>query len=119
VPQLGTAYIDSVNGISFWGLNDIVHGVTYGYVFPPLADNSTEFIGEIVAPIDTQWAGVSPTGTMLQSLLLVAWRNGNSICIHPAHPNRPSYDWSKLYTLEMGVSLPELYHMANHDWWHE
>ncbi|KAG6873702.1 hypothetical protein C0995_012164 [Termitomyces sp. Mi166 len=77
--QLGTAYTDPDNGITFWGLTDAVHGVTFGYVFPPLADNSTEFIGEIVAPIATEWAGVSPTGTMLQSLLLVAWANGNSI----------------------------------------
>ncbi|KAG6897590.1 hypothetical protein C0992_013266 [Termitomyces sp. T32_za158] len=76
--QLGAAYTDPVNGITFWGLTDAVHGVTYGYIFP-LVDNPTEFIGEIVAPIDTQWAGVSPTGTMLQSLLLVAWPNGNSV----------------------------------------
>ncbi|KAG6820015.1 substrate-specific activator of APC-dependent proteolysis [Arthromyces matolae] len=77
--QTAAAYTDPDNGITFYGITDAVHGVTYGYVFPPLASNSTEFIGEIVAPIATKWAGVSPTGTMLQSLLLVAWANGNSI----------------------------------------
>ncbi|KAG6828939.1 substrate-specific activator of APC-dependent proteolysis [Tricholoma furcatifolium] len=77
--QSAAAYTDPDNGITFWGITDPTHGVTYGYVFPPLADNSTEFIGEIVAPIDTEWAGVSPTGTMIQSLLLVAWANGNSV----------------------------------------
>lgn len=73
------AYTDPDNGITFWGITDPVHLVTYGYIFPPVADNSNEFIGEIVAPINTLWAGVSPIGAMLQSLLLVAWPNGNSI----------------------------------------
>ncbi|KAF8874745.1 hypothetical protein BD779DRAFT_1678607 [Infundibulicybe gibba] len=62
--------------------SDPVHFVTHGYVFPPLDSTgatATEFIGEIVAPIGTKWAGVSPNGAMLQSLLLVAWANGNSI----------------------------------------
>ncbi|KAG6918085.1 substrate-specific activator of APC-dependent proteolysis [Tephrocybe rancida] len=77
--QTAAPYTDPDNGISFWGITDAAHKVQYGYVFPPLADNSDEFIGEIVAPIATKWAGVSPTGTMLQSLLLVAWPNGNSI----------------------------------------
>ncbi|KAG6833025.1 substrate-specific activator of APC-dependent proteolysis [Tephrocybe sp. NHM501043] len=77
--QSAAAYTDPDNGITFWGITDAAHKVQYGYVFPPIADNSDEFIGEIVAPIATKWAGVSPTGTMLQSLLLVAWANGNSV----------------------------------------
>ncbi|KAG6918092.1 substrate-specific activator of APC-dependent proteolysis [Tephrocybe rancida] len=81
--QAGSAYTDPDNGISFWGYTDPVHQVTYGYVFPPLAASgsaqSNEFIGEIVAPIATKWAGVSPGGSMLQNLLLVVWPNGNSI----------------------------------------
>jgi len=54
-----------------------VHGVTYGYVFPPVG--STEWIGEIVAPINTKWAGVSPRGSMINNLLIVAWPNGNNV----------------------------------------
>lgn len=80
--QAGGAYVDPDNGISFYGYTEPAHGVTYGFVFPP-ADSTgslaTEFIGEIVAPIATKWAGVSPGGSMLQNLLLVAWANGNSI----------------------------------------
>ncbi|KAJ3567244.1 hypothetical protein NP233_g6490 [Leucocoprinus birnbaumii] len=80
--QAGGPYVDPDNGISFTGYTDPVHGVTYGYVFPP-ADSTgslaNEFIGEIVAPIATKWAGVAPGGAMLQNLLLVAWPNGNSI----------------------------------------
>ncbi|KAF8905671.1 hypothetical protein CPB85DRAFT_1437210 [Mucidula mucida] len=75
----GAQYIDPDNGITFWGITDAVHKVTYGYVFPPADSGSTEFIGEIVAPIDTAWAGVSPKGAMLQTILLVAWANGNNV----------------------------------------
>jgi len=56
--------------------------VTYGFTFPPLVTtglNSSEFIGEIVAPIAAKWAGVSPGGSMLHNLLLVAWPNNGKI----------------------------------------
>ncbi|KAF8066812.1 cellobiose dehydrogenase [Lyophyllum atratum] len=79
----GGPYTDKDNGITFWGYTEPVHGVTYGFVFPPLAAvggaQSNEFIGEIVAPIATKWAGIAPGGNMVQNLLLVAWPNGNSI----------------------------------------
>ncbi|RDB26844.1 Cellobiose dehydrogenase [Hypsizygus marmoreus] len=78
--QAGGPYTDPDNGITFWGYTDPVHQVTYGYVFPPLGGaQANEFIGEIVAPIATKWAGAAPGGSMLQNLLLVAWPNGNSI----------------------------------------
>ncbi|KAF8874747.1 hypothetical protein BD779DRAFT_1678609 [Infundibulicybe gibba] len=80
--QLATKYTDPDNGLTFWGITDPVHFVTYGYVFPPLNSTgvtATEFIGEIVAPIGTGWAGVSPNGAMLQNLLLVAWAYEDSI----------------------------------------
>ncbi|KAL9714475.1 substrate-specific activator of APC-dependent proteolysis [Leucoagaricus gongylophorus] len=56
--------------------------MTFGYIFPPLDSTGSlanEFIGEIVAPLDARWAGVSPGGQMLQNLLLTVWPNGNSI----------------------------------------
>ncbi|KAJ2927968.1 hypothetical protein H1R20_g9137, partial [Candolleomyces eurysporus] len=73
------SYVDPDTGITFWGITDPVHGVTYGYVFPPLDTDSDEFIGEIVAPIESKWVGASPRGGMLNNLLLVAWPNGDSI----------------------------------------
>ncbi|KAF9561718.1 cellobiose dehydrogenase [Agrocybe pediades] len=85
LPLLGSAfaqgapYVDPDNGITFYGYTDPVHSITYGFVFPSLASNSQEFIGEIVAPIANKWAGISPGGQMLHNLLLVAWPNGNSI----------------------------------------
>ncbi|KAK0463351.1 hypothetical protein IW261DRAFT_1625625 [Armillaria novae-zelandiae] len=77
--QLGTQYVDPDNGITFFGLTDPVHGVTFGYVFPPLEAGATEFIGEIVAPIATEWSGVSPGGAMITNLLLVAWADGEDV----------------------------------------
>ncbi|KAF8958430.1 hypothetical protein BDZ97DRAFT_1906522 [Flammula alnicola] len=90
--QAGGAYVDPDNGITFFGYTEAAHGVTYGYVFPPFVQtgsNSTEFIGEIVAPIATQWAGVSPGGAMLNNLLLVAWPNAGQI-VRPVLTDLPS-----------------------------
>ncbi|KAF9525707.1 cellobiose dehydrogenase [Crepidotus variabilis] len=77
--QSGGPYIDPDNGVTFYGITEPAHGVTYGFVFPPLDQNSTEFIGEIVAPIAAGWAGVAPGGSMLRNLLLVAWPNAGKI----------------------------------------
>ena len=80
--QSASNFVDPVNCYQFTGLTDPVHDVTYGFTFPPLAtsgSNPTEFIGEIVAPVDAQWVGVALGGAMLQDLLLVAWPNGNDI----------------------------------------
>ncbi|KAF9524951.1 cellobiose dehydrogenase [Crepidotus variabilis] len=77
--QAGGAYVDPDNGITFYGYTEPAHGVTYGFVFPPLGSTSNEFIGEIVAPIAGAWAGVSPGGSMINNLLLVAWPNAGKI----------------------------------------
>ncbi|KAK0199858.1 hypothetical protein DFS33DRAFT_1399343 [Desarmillaria ectypa] len=98
--QLGTQYVDPDNGITFYGLTDAVHGVTYGYVFPPLASGATEFIGEIVAPIATKWSGVSPAGAMVQKLLLVAWANGGKVV--------SSARWATDYTQPLAMVGPIL-----------
>ena len=77
-----STYVDPDNGITFTGYTEPAHGVTYGFTFPPLVttgQNSTEFIGEIVAPIAAKWVGVSPGGSMLHNLLLVAWPNAGKI----------------------------------------
>ncbi|KAG5635006.1 substrate-specific activator of APC-dependent proteolysis [Sphagnurus paluster] len=98
--QAGGPYTDPDNGISFWGYTDPVHKVTYGFVFPPLAAKSNEFIGEIVAPIATKWAGISPAGNMLQNLLLVAWPNAGKIV--------RSVRFSNDYVLPTAMSGPVL-----------
>ncbi len=64
------------------GSTELGNGVTYGYIFPPLGSSGSlgnEFIGEIVSPVATKWAGASPVGSMLQALLIVAWPNNGQI----------------------------------------
>ena len=80
--QSSSSYTDPENGFVFQGYADPVHNVTYGLVFPPLATsgaNSTEFIGEIVAPIGAEWVGIALGGAMSGDLLLVAWPYNNNI----------------------------------------
>ncbi|KAI0684656.1 cellobiose dehydrogenase [Cytidiella melzeri] len=80
--QSATNYIDPVNGFQFTGITDAETEVTYGFTFPPLVtsgDQSTEFIGEVVAPVEAQWIGIALGGAMLEDLLLVAWPNAGAI----------------------------------------
>ncbi|KAE9399353.1 CBD9-like protein [Gymnopus androsaceus JB14] len=88
--ERATKYVDPDNGITFlaspirlffgMSLNSALRNrITHGYVFPPLSENSTEFIGEIVAPRSTGWAGASLTGGMTESLLLLTWLDGETI----------------------------------------
>ncbi|KAF8154680.1 cellobiose dehydrogenase [Crassisporium funariophilum] len=114
----GGAYVDPDNGISFFGYTEPAHGVTYGFVFPPLVatgTNSSEFIGEIVAPIATKWAGVSPGGAMLHNLLLVAWANGNSIVRSVRYTT--TYDQPTAMTGPVITDLPSTKVNATHWKW--
>nr|BAC20641.1 cellobiose dehydrogenase [Grifola frondosa] len=76
--QSGSIYTDPGNGFTFDGITDPVYDVTYGVIFPT-DTTSTEFIGEIVAPVAAQWIGVALGGAMIDNLLLVVWTNGNTI----------------------------------------
>ncbi|KAH9475934.1 substrate-specific activator of APC-dependent proteolysis [Psilocybe cubensis] len=98
--QAGGPYVDPDNGITFSGYTDPVHGVTYGFVFPSVASNSQEFIGEIVAPLANAWVGVSPGGAMLHNLLLVAWPNAGKIV--------RSARYTETYNLPTAMSGPIL-----------
>ncbi|KAK7052336.1 cellobiose dehydrogenase [Favolaschia claudopus] len=80
--QAAAQFTDPDNGITFWGITDAAHQVTYGYVFPPLATSgaqSTEYIGTIVSPIDNKWSGYALSGSMISSLLVAAWPNNGKI----------------------------------------
>lgn len=76
--QSASGFTDPVTGFQFTGITDPVHEVTYGFVFPT-DTTSTEFIGEVVAPLDAEWIGIALGGAMNNDLLLVAWPNGNQI----------------------------------------
>ncbi|KAJ7472253.1 cellobiose dehydrogenase [Mycena galericulata] len=80
--QAAMEYTDPENGITFWGFTDVVHNVTYGYVFPPLATsgpNPDEYIAELVVPVVNQWVGFAMSGSMIDSLLIAAWPNNGEI----------------------------------------
>lgn len=75
------AYNDS--GIAFEGYVDTTNGITYGFVFPPDAQqpaSGAEFVGQIIATSSTvRWAGLALGGKMLNATLLVAWPSGSGI----------------------------------------
>ncbi|KAI0047487.1 hypothetical protein FA95DRAFT_1217544 [Auriscalpium vulgare] len=77
--QQSSSYVDPLNGIAFQGMTDSTYGITIGAVFPPVGTQSTEFIGEIVAPKSATWIGVALGGAMVKNLLLVAWPSENSV----------------------------------------
>ncbi|PIL27426.1 hypothetical protein GSI_10574 [Ganoderma sinense ZZ0214-1] len=100
--QVAAPYTDPGNGFVFDGVTDAVYGVQYGIVLPQ-ADTSTEFIGEIVAPIAAKWIGLAFGGAMIGDLLLVAWPNGNEIVASTryatAYAQPTAYDGPILTTL--------------------
>lgn len=86
--QSAALYTDPNNDFQFLGYADPSYGVTYGLTFPPLATSgpqSTEFIGEIVAPLTAEWIGIALNGQMLDNLLIVAWPNEQSIVFSPRY----------------------------------
>ncbi|KAI0047488.1 iron reductase domain protein [Auriscalpium vulgare] len=88
--QSSTGYVDPRNGITFQGMVQNDYGITIGAVFPPLLSSgaqSTEFIGEIVAPISTGYIGIAIGGHMVGDLLIVAWPNGNSTVASTRYAN--------------------------------
>ncbi|KAI0765073.1 cellobiose dehydrogenase [Fomes fomentarius] len=82
--QVAAPYTDPGNGFVFDGITDPAYGVTYGLVLPQ-GSSSTEFIGEIVAPVDAKWVGLALGGAMIGNLLIVAWPNGNQIVASPRY----------------------------------
>ncbi|QRV98090.1 GMC oxidoreductase [Ceratobasidium sp. AG-Ba] len=76
--QQSSAWTDPSTNIPFQSFVDPVHGIRLSTAFPA-STTSTEFVGEIVAPISAKWVGWSLGGGMNNNLLLVAWPNGNSV----------------------------------------
>ncbi|KDQ12663.1 carbohydrate-binding module family 1 protein [Botryobasidium botryosum FD-172 SS1] len=96
--QQSTPYTDPANGITFQSYSDPTHGITFRWVFPPLTSPQTEYIGEIVAPIDVGYVGFSLGGSMTYSLLLVAWQNAQTIVT--------STRWTNAYALPTTYAGP-------------
>ncbi|KAF7303779.1 Cellobiose dehydrogenase [Mycena indigotica] len=116
--QAAAPYVDSENGISFWGITDAAHGVTYGHVFPPLATSGaqpTEYIGEIVAPVANKWVGFSMSGSMISSLLIAAWPNNGNIVFTTRYAT--SNVLPDVYTGPVITTLPSSHVNSTHWKW--
>ncbi|EKD19944.1 uncharacterized protein L3040_002377 [Drepanopeziza brunnea f. sp. 'multigermtubi'] len=74
--QQTSAKVDSNTGITFQGKTDAT-GYYFGMAVPTTI--GTDFIGQIIAPITEGYAGVSLTGKMVGSLLIVAWPNAGEV----------------------------------------
>ncbi|KAK6085977.1 GMC oxidoreductase [Seiridium cupressi] len=73
--QTGGTYTDPVTGFTF---QRYVNGnYTFGLAFPE--EVTTDFIGQFSVTGTVGWAGASLGGTMQNSLLVVAYPNGDSI----------------------------------------
>ena len=67
--QLTTSYTDEATGITFQQKN--VANYSFGIALPE--NPTTDFIGQLSANTLTGWAAVSFAGSMLNTMLLVAW----------------------------------------------
>jgi cellobiose dehydrogenase (acceptor) len=73
--QSTTPFTDAATGITFQQYTS-TSGFSFGIALPEQA--GTDFIGQISAST-TGWAAVTLTGSMRNSLLAVAWPNGDSV----------------------------------------
>ncbi|KUJ09933.1 FAD/NAD(P)-binding domain-containing protein [Mollisia scopiformis] len=72
-----SGYTDANTGITFQGYEDTT-GFKYGMAVP--VTPATDFIGQMVVPSNgSGYGGISLTGEMVGSLLIVAWPNSGSV----------------------------------------
>lgn len=74
--QTAAVYTDDNSGISFSGYQDTT-GMLFGMALPETI--GSDFIGQIVVPTITGYGGISLTGSMVGSLLVVAWPNADDV----------------------------------------
>lgn len=75
-----TAFTDETTGITFQKYSGEAGG--YGFALAlPAETSSTDFIGQISGDSTATWAGVSLTGQMTNSLLIVAFPNADNTAV--------------------------------------
>ncbi|ESZ96963.1 hypothetical protein SBOR_2645 [Sclerotinia borealis F-4128] len=76
--QTAASYVDANTGITFEGVTDTT-GFQYGMVME--ANATSDFIGQIVFPSTdgSGYGGISLTGDMVGSMLIVAWPSGTDV----------------------------------------
>ncbi|KAF4979194.1 hypothetical protein FZEAL_4567 [Fusarium zealandicum] len=73
----GTSYTDPDTKITFQQWSDPRSNFTFGIALP--TDPTTDFIGQIWAPITEGYASLSLGSSMANKLLVVAWPDGDSV----------------------------------------
>ncbi|KAH9209162.1 GMC oxidoreductase [Leptodontidium sp. 2 PMI_412] len=74
--QQSSSSVDPNTGITFQGKTDTT-GFYFGMAVPTTV--GSDFIGQMVAPITTGYGGLTLTGSMTGSLLVVAWPNAGEV----------------------------------------
>ncbi|ORX92935.1 hypothetical protein BCR34DRAFT_629431 [Clohesyomyces aquaticus] len=76
--QSASPFTDDKTGITFNGYQD-ASGYRFGLALPETP--GADFIGQIVGPVNSTggWAGISMSPSMTDSLLIVAWPNGDEV----------------------------------------
>ncbi|CAL3969300.1 unnamed protein product [Diplocarpon coronariae] len=74
--QQSSAYTDPNTGITFQGKTDTT-GFSFGMAAPTTV--GSDFIGQMVVPITAGYGGITLTGSMTGSLLVVAWPNEGKV----------------------------------------
>jgi cellobiose dehydrogenase (acceptor) len=75
--QTSSAFTDANTGITFQGYEDTT-GFRFGMALPSTI--GSDFIGQMIVPTNgSGYGGVSLTGSMVGSLLVVAWPNAGSV----------------------------------------
>lgn len=75
--QSTTSFVDETTGITFQKYSRDSDGFGFGIAMPT-DSTSTDFIGQITGASTATWAGVSLTGSMADSLLIVAFPNADN-----------------------------------------
>ncbi|KIY52484.1 CBD9-like protein, partial [Fistulina hepatica ATCC 64428] len=102
--QSSHSMTDSNTGITFQAFTDPQTNLTFGLVVPETI--GSDFIGQIVVPTNgSGWGGVSLTDDMTDSLLIVAWPNGDEVM----HSFRETSQYESPYVYNSSsVSLSEI-----------
>ncbi|CAI6101196.1 unnamed protein product [Clonostachys chloroleuca] len=75
--QSTTSYVDPKTSITFQQFSDSKTGYTFGIALPK--NPTTDFIGQISAPITEGYAAASMSSSMANSYLIVAFPSGESV----------------------------------------
>ncbi|RDW92292.1 hypothetical protein BP5796_01686 [Coleophoma crateriformis] len=78
VAQISSSYVDSNTGITFQGYQDSTTGFQFGMALPTTV--GSDFIGQMVYKSNgTGYGGVTFTGTMTGSMMVVAWPSASTV----------------------------------------